>query len=77
MPNALPVPPSVHAVERWCVAIIRADRVTVEVLGDLFHTEQEAEFQASYLRKEWRGVTVQPAKCTVQVSLEGANHAGK
>ena len=69
---SLPYPPEVRTVERWVVAVIRQDGA-VEVLGDLFHTQLEAEHAAEWHRREWRGVTVQAAQCTVIVNLGDAH----
>jgi len=55
-----------RTVERWCITVHRPDG-NVEVLPYLFHDQPEASAQSRFHAKEWRGVTVKPAKCNVEV----------
>ena len=77
MSSALPFPPEVRTVTRWCIAVVRGDGATIEILPHLYHERNEAERQAEYRRTEWRGVTVQSAKCLVSVAIGEESHAGK
>ncbi|MCY3018939.1 MAG: hypothetical protein NTW87_07920 [Planctomycetota bacterium] len=67
--NAMPDALEVRTVERWVVCVVRADGETVEVLSQLYHTREEAEFAASFHRRDFRGVTVRAAQCVVSIVL--------
>jgi len=53
--------------ERWAIRVLRPDG-TIEVLGTIYRTELEARTQAEYFAREWKLVTIKPAKCRIEVS---------